>query len=97
MSRVAARPSSNDPIAMLSVTAVEKRYVARRIGPDGEAHQAHCIVAMDDEDALYLLGPSVRDCRSSFGKETASCGQSTRTDDQNVGFLSGAASDEGER
>jgi len=39
---------------MLSVTAVEKRYVARRIGPDGEAHQAHCIVAMDDEDALYL-------------------------------------------
>ena len=54
MSRVAARPSGNDPIAMLSVMAVEKRYVARRIGPDGKPHQAHCIVAMDDDDAIYL-------------------------------------------
>jgi hypothetical protein len=39
---------------MPSVKTAEKRYVARRIDRDGKVHQSHCIVAMDDEDAIYL-------------------------------------------
>ena len=54
MSHGMSTPVQADLADVPSCGRLEKVYHARRIGKDGGTIQTHCIVAIDDEDAIYL-------------------------------------------